>query len=268
MRAQANFEGYDLASVFQPIYCLRERRAMGYEALVRPTGRDGRAHPPRQLFAGLSVARTVSLDWMCRSIHLQDFSALPSAGRDLHINVHPIAAVEDAALAREGRSPMQLAGIAPGRICLEIVEGACGEESALVEAVAAYRDAGFRIALDDFGVKRSNLDRVGRLRPDYVKIDRALLAVAMGDERLRSALPAMVAGLKGMGTRVIVKGIESTYEAFQALEAGADFLQGNAFATPQEHLHDDALTERLLAELVHLRGRQAGEGPRRHATGP
>ena len=111
MRPPAVFEGYQLASVFQPIYGVRDRRAAGYEALVRPTGPDGRAHPPRQLFSGLSVARTVSLDWMCRSLHLHDFSSIAPEGSVLHLNVHPLAAVEDAFLARDGRSPMQLAGL-------------------------------------------------------------------------------------------------------------------------------------------------------------
>jgi EAL domain-containing protein (putative c-di-GMP-specific phosphodiesterase class I) len=261
------FEGFRLHSVFQPIYGVRCGRAVGYEALVRAIGPDGRAHEPRGLFSGLGPARTVSLDWLCRSQHLGNFPAHEAGDRRLHLNVHPLAALEDAGLARQGRSPMQLSGLTADRICLEIPESSVAAVEELAQAVAAYRNAGFSIAIDDFGVKRSSLERVERLRPDYVKLDRALLAVALGDERLRSVLPGLVATLQAAGARVVVKGIESTYEAYQALDAGADCLQGNAFAAPQEQLHDDALTERLLAELLRLRRRQPASSPRR-ATGP
>ena len=67
-------------------------------------------------------------------------------------------------------------------------------------------------------------------------------------------LPAVIEILlHEAGAKVVIEGIEDATEALLAIESGADFLQGFYFATPGATLHDDALTERILRELVRMR---------------
>jgi EAL domain-containing protein (putative c-di-GMP-specific phosphodiesterase class I) len=131
-------------------------------------------------------------------------------------------------------------------VCIEILEAPCSDEDLLREAVEAYRDLGMSIAMDDFGVAASDHDRVRRLRPDVVKIDKSILGDGAG--RL---LPAMVGALHEAGARVAVEGIDSRATAMAALDARADYLQGYFFASPERGLDAEVRGRELLDRLLH-----------------
>jgi EAL domain-containing protein (putative c-di-GMP-specific phosphodiesterase class I) len=171
----------------------------------------------------------------------------------LYLNVDPVAAVAEARNVRSVRSRIGYFGLTPARVCFEILEGACDDEGLLVDAVAAYREMGVAIAMDDFGAARSNFDRVASLRPDFVKLDRSLLTDAVGDAKARRMLPAVISILHATGTRVVIEGIEDGSAALVAIEAGADYLQGYHLAMPAAKLPDDRVSERMLSELVRVR---------------
>ncbi len=247
--------GFTLSSAFQPLFGVERSGAAGHEALVRVADAAGRPVRPEDLFASLADDEVVRLDWTCRALHLRNFAAAPNRDTGmLFLNVHPLAAVEDVGHLPGFLDRVAAAGLSPRRICLEILESACGDESRLAESVAAYREAGFTIAMDDFGVARSNFDRVAALGPDFVKIDRSILADALGDDTARRMLPHVVKILHEAGAGVVIEGIEGAGEALFAIETGADFLQGHYFGAARPGIHDHQVTQGLLAELVRLRG--------------
>lgn len=247
MTVSIAFNGYTLVSAFQPIYSVREQRAAGYEGLLRATGPDGRTVRPNHLFATLDAAETISLDRASRTLHLRSFAALDPGKQMLFLNMHPVAAV--AAQALQVRNRIRYFGLTPERVCIEILEGGCGDESQLIDAVCAYRELGFTIAIDDFGVERSNFDRIAGLSPDLVKIDRSILSDAVGNARARRMLPAVIGLVHEAGARVVVEGVEQATEALLAIESGADYLQGHFFALPGPGLGDDTFGARLLTKL-------------------
>lgn len=253
MTASIAFNGYTLVSAFQPIYSVREQRAAGYEGLLRATGSDGVTVRANHLFATLDPAETISLDRASRTLHLRSFAAVDPGARMLFLNMHPVTAVADAAQARQVRNRVRYFGLTPERVCIEILEGACGDESQLSDAVAAYRELGFTIAIDDFGVERSNFDRIAALSPDLVKIDRSILGDAVGYARARRMLPAVIGLVHEAGARVVVEGVEQATEALLAIESGADYLQGHFFARPGPGLGDDEFGASLLTELGRVR---------------
>jgi len=120
--------------------------------------------------------------------------------------------------------------------------------------VIGYRGLGAGIAMDDFGLGRSNFDRIVALRPDIVKVDRSILTRAVGETRSRRMLPSIVELLHDAGAQVAIEGIESAAEALVAIESGADHLQGFHLAAPSAQLPDEALTSGILAELLRMRG--------------
>lgn len=255
------FNGHTLSSAFQPIYGVREGKAIGYEGLVRAVDAEGEAVRAHRLFESLDAPEVISLDRTCRTLHMRSFASLDPGKHMLFLNVNPVAAVVEAENVRAVRSRIGYFGLTPERVCIEILEGACEDEGRLVDAIAAYREMGLAIAMDDFGVARSNFDRVASLRPDYVKLDRSLLTDAIGDAKVRRTLPCVITILHATGTKVVIEGIETASEALVAIESGADLLQGYYFATPTAHLHDDALTERILRELVRMPAAAARRNP-------
>jgi EAL domain-containing protein (putative c-di-GMP-specific phosphodiesterase class I) len=248
------FNGHILTSAFQPIYAVGEGQLAGYEGLLRATDEPGRMIRVTDLLSGLNAEETISLDRTARTLHMRSFAAIDPGQRMLFLNLHPVAALAEISNVKAVRSRVGYFGLTPSRVCLEILESACPDEGLLVDAVAAYREMGFSVAMDDFGCERSNFDRVAALHPDFVKLDRTILANAVGDAKARRMLPAVIEILHAAGARVVVEGIEDAAGALLAIEAGADCLQGFYFATPSATPRDDVLTESILRELLRMRG--------------
>ena len=248
------WQGLTLRSFLQPIYSIRKPGCIGFEALLRVAGEDGPIRPERLFERARNDGDVVLLDWICRAIHLRKFATVDHGDRKLFLNVHPEAAVRDARSARELADLVRYYGMTPSRLIIEILEAPCADEPMLREAVLAYRALGAGIAMDDFGLGRSNFDRIVALRPDIVKIDRSILTRAVGDAKSRRMLPSIVDLLHDSGALVAVEGVESADEALIAIESGADHLQGFHFAAPSAQLPDEMLASGILAELLRMRG--------------
>ena len=253
-----DWQGMRLRTSFQPVYSVRRAGFLGYEALLRASGGDGLAVRPERLFReAFAGGEGMLLDWVCRALHLRSFACVdPGEGR-LFLNVHPQAAAGDADRARDLRELISWYGVSPSRVCVEILETPCADEGLLRDAVEGYRGIGVGIAMDDFGLGRSNLDRIVALRPDFVKLERATLVQAIGDGKARRMLPAVIQLLKETGAQVAVEGIETASEALIAIDSGADHLQGYYFATPTANLGEEAIGRELLSRLLRMRAAQA-----------
>ncbi len=248
------WENHRLTTHFQPIFSVRQAACHGYEALMRATdARLGAGIPTHLVFAASRGAERVRLDWVCRAMHLRNFAKVDAGDRMLFLNIFPEAAVSDARRVSEFGALIRYYGLAPSRVCLEVLETDCSDEGLLREAMAAYRAMGVTIAMDDFGIGRSNFDRIVSIRPDMVKIDRSVLVDAVGDAKAREALPVIVKLLHDAGAKVTAEGVESATEAMIAVDSGADYLQGYYFARPRVNVPDEAFSERILAELLRMR---------------
>jgi EAL domain-containing protein (putative c-di-GMP-specific phosphodiesterase class I) len=135
-------------------------------------------------------------------------------------------------------SAMQaLCAIAPGRIILEVTETQFDDSQALFEIVQTFKSRGYPIAIDDFGARHSNFDRLWALTPDIVKIDRELLLQADGNPRVRKILPKLVEIIHDLEASVVCEGIETSQQRDLAQSAGVDLVQGFLFARPARLLH-------------------------------
>lgn len=98
-------------------------------------------------------------------------------------------------------------GLPPQRVVLEVPEQAGSETTRFSEIIDSMRKSGFLIALDGFGVKHSNIDRVWQLRPDIVTLDRCLLQQATEHSHIECVLPRLVSLLHKSGQLVLMGGL-------------------------------------------------------------
>ena len=245
--ASIEWEGARIGTHFQPIFDVRRRACLGFEALARLRGRDGREASAEPLFTGVAPEARGLLDWACRALHLRNFAMVDPGDRMLFMNVHPEAASRDARCARELDDLIRYYGLTPRRVCIEILETACSDDGALLDAVNAYREMGVRIAIDDFGVACSDIGRVRRLRPDIVKVDRSVIARCPKGGMPRTALRELVAELQATGAKVAIEGVESHEQMLHAIESGAHYLQGIHLAAPSPHLQEAVAAQVRLA---------------------
>ncbi|MDX2218101.1 MAG: EAL domain-containing protein [Burkholderiales bacterium] len=250
--ASVPFHMLSLSSQFQPILNVDERRVEGYEGLIRGHNMAGQALPPDTMFA---LARDAGdshyLDLLARALHIRAFNSLGVADAPLlFLNVYPEAAGADLHDESVFAALIQHYRLDPSRLVMEILETGVDDEARLKDAVQLYRHLGCRVALDDFGVGYSNFDRLWRLEPDIVKIDRSVMRSASQDPSARRVLHNMVRMIHECGAAAVIEGVEERRDALIALETDADFLQGFYFARPAAATFDGAVAASMLDSLV------------------
>lgn len=227
------FSGLRIASRFQPIFSLAHQRVVGFEALMRATTPEGASWAPLDVLAeARDDAALVHLDRLCRAVHLRNYVLQDAGNAWLFLNVNPRVIAEGGFLEGQFGDELQRVGLSPRRVVIEILETALMDDRLLIEAVRHYRELGCLIAVDDFGAGHSNFDRIARLCPDIVKLDRSIVLQAAGDRGVRALVPGMVSLLHESGSLVVMEGIETEREAMIAMDADADFVQGRYFAPP------------------------------------
>ena len=230
-RAPSFLADYELSSSFQPIFSPTHQRLVGYEALVR-VGHRGRQLPPPQLFErAREVGRIETLDQQLINLHLGNFGQSERPAW-LFLNINPDTCTQATPYLEELARQCQQAGIEPGQVVLEVVETTTDKTRALMDFVDGARQRGFQIAIDDFGTGDSNFERMWRLNPLIVKMDRSLLVNAEQHPRARQLLTSLVRMIRESGSLVLLEGIETEAQAKIALATEADLMQGFLFARP------------------------------------
>ncbi len=206
----------------------------GYEAQVRNNGLPG-ADTPEEL---LDLAHECGfLPWLEAEL----FRTAATKFKDLRIaqGTKLYFKLDGRDLGQANDPRMALAeiateaGLLSDQICLEVSERHHKTISDLTQhAVNDLRQAGFLMALDDFGRGSSELRLLHDMSPDYVKIDRFFLKGIDRDPR-RKLFVTTVANLAHvMGARVIAEGIETEKELKACREAGCELIQGYFVAKP------------------------------------
>jgi EAL domain-containing protein (putative c-di-GMP-specific phosphodiesterase class I) len=241
---------FTLTSVFQPIFSLAHRRAVGYEGLLRAHDSFDRPVTPLDVFG--DAARRGELphvDRLALTLHLENFKMLGAEREWLFLNVHP-GALTDSYQAAAFTANLSRLNLPPRRIVLEMQESHIQDLDRVADEVRRFREQGFLIALDDFGAGDSNLERIWQLDPDFVKIDRMMLSHAAHRTQAAAILPGFVALMHEAGKLVVIEGVETEHDAQLAFAADADFVQGFHFGRPSAGAADSDYAQARIGELA------------------
>lgn len=229
-----------LHSVFQPLLEARTLTPLAHEALLRAQDGEQRPVPPLTAFSlPKSAEDVVFFDRLCRSLHALNFARQSGGQGTLYLNIsgRHLLSVGQGGHGKAFEALLGHCGLQPTQIVLEILEADVDNLDHLQAAIAAYRQRGYRVAIDDFGSQHSNFDRLWRLEPDIVKLDRLLIAQAAKDSRAAKILPKLIDIIHDLGALVVCEGIETAAQHAQVLAAGTDIVQGFYYARPQAQLY-------------------------------
>jgi EAL domain-containing protein (putative c-di-GMP-specific phosphodiesterase class I) len=224
-----------LETWYQPIVSAADGALWGYECLMRGRDADGSLIFPDRLIAwSRQEDLTFLLDRVCRETHLRN-AAAHLAGGDLQIliNFMPTAIYDPQFCLATTVAAAKAGGLDPGRIIFEVVETEhVADLGHLKTILDYYRRSGFRAALDDLGSGYSGLAMLGDLDPDLIKIDRHLIARAVGSPMHRSICAALAQLGRDHGKLVLAEGIETVEERDLLGGLGVDLFQGYLFGRP------------------------------------
>jgi EAL domain-containing protein (putative c-di-GMP-specific phosphodiesterase class I) len=122
---------------------------------------------------------------------------------------------------------VELAGIDPARVTIEITESALlTDRASASEQLKRLREAGLSVALDDFGTGYASLDYLTSLPLDTLKIDRGLIAGICRSNRSRIVVRSTIEMARELGLKLVVEGVESEEQLQMLNNWGCERYQG------------------------------------------
>ncbi|EQA37817.1 cyclic diguanylate phosphodiesterase (EAL) domain protein [Leptospira inadai serovar Lyme str. 10] len=129
--------------------------------------------------------------------------------------------------------------INPTDMVLEITEDKFeGNIEKLLYIVSVFRERGIKIAVDDLGVGFSNLERIGYIHPDIMKVDIKIMRESLNRRSFKNVLAAISEMSQRLGSQLLFEGVETEEELYLALSMGANLLQGFYFSKPALDFQD------------------------------
>ena len=222
---------------FQPVFDVPSARVHSVEALIRwRHPREGLLMPARFLPLALQSRLLDELDSLVRADAFARFGKWRTGGiapgLELSVNLSGMNAGEN----RTVRDFCRMAdenSIPRGSILIELTETELPD--VLIDKIARMirrlKAEGFRIALDDFGVRSSSLRHLQMMPVDVVKIDRQFVKDlgSGGNVKLVAALAALA---EGLGLDVIAEGVGDEETVKVLGEMGITLMQGFHFSKP------------------------------------
>jgi EAL domain-containing protein (putative c-di-GMP-specific phosphodiesterase class I) len=215
--------------LFQPIVDLQRGVVAGYETLARfsePDGRPSRVSPDRWFAAAGVQGVGARLEGM---VVRRCLDLLPTVPPNcfLTVNVSPHLLTEpelaDALLAVPDLAPL----------VIELTEHQdVTDLDPLIELRERLRSRGALLAVDDAGSGYSGLQQIAAIKPQMVKLDRAIVAGLDGDE-VKLALTELLGEFAGrIDAWLLAEGIEGWGEVEALLRLGVPLGQGWLFGRP------------------------------------
>ncbi|MEU2348337.1 EAL domain-containing protein [Modestobacter sp. NPDC049651] len=251
----------DLTIVFQPIVDLASASVAGYEALARF---PGTATPDVWFAAAAEAGLGAELEALALTKALAALPDLPP-NTFLTVNVSPHLLASPPVAAALAAPPSLR------RVVVELTEHMpAGDLAELRAQTAALRGRGALIAIDDAGSGYAGLQQLAEVRPQLVKLDRALVADADSDP-VKAALAEMVGAFTSrIDAWLLAEGVETPGELAVFARLGVPLAQGWLFGRPtpgfaplardvvdlvRTHVARSRLTESVASLLRPLRQR-------------
>lgn len=235
----------------QPILSPAGNRLFGYEALLRGVDASGSLISPLKLFAAMhSPVQRLALDREARVLAIKAFEPYWRSNPKLVLFVNFESSLVDAFSPQDHAlfdGLLTHYAIPFSNIVLEVKEDEVTSNESLQIFCQYYRNMGFNIALDDFGVGQSSFDRIGIVKPDIIKIDRSLMTDIQQNQIHQEVVTAICNMCQNIGAMALAEGVETLDESIYALMSGALLMQGFYFAKPALSPSHRQVVEKLWA---------------------
>ncbi|MDT0595553.1 putative bifunctional diguanylate cyclase/phosphodiesterase [Glaciecola petra] len=248
----ASLADNQLFVVFQPIVCSNTRKVIKLEALCRWQHPDlGFIEPP--IFIDVleeSENMNMLFEWIVNNV-VNEIHYLDSIERNdiiISINLSPSQLVNDLALSVIN-NVLEEHNISPKRIELEITETSLITNFETAKLwIEDATNAGYKIAIDDFGAGYSSLSYLTAFSYNTVKLDRSLLYNIDKDPRQQRIVGSLTQMLHGLSVSIVAEGAETEGQFMALQKLGCDYVQGFLVSKPIPHDQLVYFLNRYLSE--------------------
>ncbi|WP_110603233.1 sensor domain-containing phosphodiesterase [Salinicola lusitanus] len=221
--------------VYQPRVSLLSGEVVGVEALLRWNHPRYGNVPPLDFIPLISQTTLITplTQWVvCEAIYAIKRFELEGVPMVVSVNVTTTNLLEES-FALDILDMLDEQGVSPEYLeveCLEMEE--LLQDPRAVETIQVFRDAGVRVALDDFGSGYSNLNYLRRIPADVIKLDKSLVSDVASNADSRAIVFRLIQMLQHFGFEIVAEGIEDQATADRLRDFRCDAGQGYFFHRP------------------------------------
>lgn len=217
---------------YQPKIDLKSGQTIGAEALLRWTHPQHGAIPPEDVVAMAEAHKRID----DLTIYVIDTAM---AGARLARQIDPefqiainmsAVALTRVQLIYDMTYLMSKHRIPADKIILEVTETAPLDDRRVEAVMAALREFGIQLSIDDFGTGQGALSYVKRIPGSEVKIDRTFVGDMLSSAESRSVVQATIDIAHSLERKAVAEGVEDAETAKALTEMGCDYAQGYLFA--------------------------------------
>ena len=220
---------------FQPLVDLKTNQTIGWESLGRASSATGPLSPGAlfRLASQSKVESKLSMRFRDSARHCAEcrhcWTSEPTAY--LFINIHPAEIHDEGFLESLTEfSKSALKGLY--RLVLEMPESWVCNTQEMQVLVKQIRQLGMLVAYDDFGAGQSRLSDLITVPPDFLKLDRQLIA-SLGSHRVKHGIvKAFVDACRELNVTTLGEGIETEEELAACIEMDIELGQGFLLGRP------------------------------------
>ena len=120
-----------------------------------------------------------------------------------------------------------------GLVQIEITESVGDMDIVLINNIAqSLISMGFRLSMDDFGTKYSNLEMLFKFPFSIAKIDRSLVKSLESNEKSRIMLKHLISMIMELGIECVAEGAENEEQVRLLQQFGCNIIQGYFYSKP------------------------------------
>lgn len=219
---------FEFSFAFQPIVDARDKKIISFEALLRgPNGQSA-----MDVFSQVNHHQIFSFDQACRKKAIQLASSL-HLQHQLNLNLFPHALYQTGMNIRATLQAAFKYGFPQERIVFEITETEkLTDNRQLIHLIRMYKEFGFQTAIDDFGSGYAGLNLLIDYCPNWIKLDRTLIANIHDDEVRQIVVEGIQLICKKLNIQLMAEGVEIVEEYEWLKRKGIYIFQGYYFAYP------------------------------------
>lgn len=226
---------------YQPIYNPRNNTIVGFEGLLRLLGKNNKLIPPAKFIPEIeknNMLFEVSI-WIIEKV-IDDYNEIKKyvcmSENDFYLSLNiSLKEIENDDFVDRAIRLLKESNLGHQKICLEIIERfKMNDEDKIAQNIRRLKQAGFKLAIDDFGVEYSNLDIFQKLDVDIIKVDK-MLVDGIGKDAIKEEIILFISRLADIGNRfVVLEGIEEASQDTKIKEMENDrlYVQGYYYNKP------------------------------------
>ena len=222
--------------VFQPKMDIITGSVIGAEALVRKCNSEGGLISPVKFIPALEENKLIRyIDFFVLEHTCKVLQQWKNEGRDLvpiSVNFSRLTLLEDG-LVDSMEEIVSKYDLSSEYIEVEITETIGEMERETIAQIGeSLKKKGYKIALDDFGTKYTNLSMLTIIDFDILKLDGSLVKGLKESKKNQVIVDSIVKMCNRIGIQIIAEGVETKEQKEMLRDLGCAFAQGYYYSQP------------------------------------